>query len=354
MSKKIVAVDLFCGAGGLTHGLEQVGIDVKLGVDIDSACEYPYTHNNKAKFLLKSVSDVISTEISQNFSQNDEYKLLAGCAPCQTFSRYNPNACETDTRWNLVNEFYRLAKESDVNLITMENVPGLLKHEVFEEFIKNITALGFNVYYEIINSSDYGLPQNRKRLVLLGSKLGPIRLLSCEEYAAKRKDVWEAIGALPPICDGEIHSEDPLHQAAKLSDKNKKRILSSRPGGTWKEWDVSLVADCHAKHTGKTYSGVYARMEWNKPSPTMTTQFYGFGNGRFGHPEQNRAISLREGAIFQGFPLHYQFIKPNTQIKKSTIGRMIGNAVPVDLGKVIGKSIQRHIEDIANGKSEEK
>ena len=122
-----------------------------------------------------------------------------------------------------------------------------------------------------------------------------------------------------------------------------QRIKASRPGGSWRDWDEDLVADCHKKGSGKTYPSVYGRMSWDELAPTMTTQFYGFGNGRFGHPEQNRALSLREGAILQSFPRSYKFARKGEQIFRKTVGRLIGNAVPVKLGEAIGKSILRHI-----------
>jgi DNA (cytosine-5)-methyltransferase 1 len=123
-----------------------------------------------------------------------------------------------------------------------------------------------------------------------------------------------------------------------------QRIRASKPGGTWRDWESSLVAKCHRKKKGKTYPSVYGRMEWDAPSPTITTQFFGFGNGRFGHPKQNRAISLREGAILQSFPENYRFAQADGEYPMKTIGRLIGNAVPVRLGQAIGKSILQHIE----------
>lgn len=344
MDFKINAVDLFCGAGGLAHGLQKSGIDVKLGIDIEPACKYPFEANNKAKFLLKSVVDIKKEELEEYYEQDENYTLLAGCAPCQTFSKYNSKACSSDNRWWLLLQFSRLVTETSPDLVTMENVPGLEKQEVFTQFVKALEANGYDVFHEVINSADYGLPQNRRRLVLLASKLGNISLLTPKELRVRRRTVKHAISKLPPIKAGEVYEHDPLHQAALLSDLNLERIQKSAPGGTWEDWPESLRADCHRRDTGKTFRGVYGRMEWNQPSPTMTTQFTGFGNGRFGHPEQDRAISLREGAIFQGFPKNYKFVPKNTPIQKSKIARMIGNAVPVKLGEVIGKSIIKHIK----------
>jgi len=340
---RIVAIDLFCGAGGLTHGLEKSGIDVKLGIDIDPACEYPYSANNKAGFLLKSVNDVKGSELQAVYGENT-IKLLAGCAPCQTFSSYNKKANSSDERWWLLMEFSRLLVESEPEIVTMENVPGLIKQDVFKKFLNQLEKNNYYIDYNVVNCADYGLPQYRKRLVLLASKIGEIKLLNSLEVNNQLMNVRDAINMLIPIQAGEINNEDPLHQSAKLTDINYQRILNSKPGGTWRDWPDDLVAACHKQKKGTTYSSVYGRMSWDKPSPTITTQFYGYGNGRYGHPEQNRAITLREGALLQGFPENYKFISPGYQINRKVVGRLIGNAVPVILGEVIGKSIIHHVK----------
>jgi len=341
--RKIYAVDLFCGAGGLTHGLERAGINVRLGVDIDPACEYPFTVNNAAKFLLKSVEDLKAEDLARVFRKNG-IRLLAGCAPCQTFSTYNQKATPDDERWWLLLQFARLVKEISPELVTMENVLRLQDQGVFEEFLGALHDAKYHVHIKTVNCEEYGIPQHRQRLVLLASKLGPIRLLSPEEFGAERTTVRESIADLPPLRAGEVHETDPLHQASILSDLNMKRIKASKPGGTWRDWQNTLVADCHKKKTGKTYPSVYGRMCWDEPAPTITTQFFGFGNGRFGHPEQNRAISLREGAILQSFPRDYEFVPPGRPIYKKVVGRLIGNAVPPKLGEAIGRSIIIHVE----------
>ncbi|MFC3767682.1 DNA cytosine methyltransferase [Paenibacillus sp. GCM10012303] len=345
LSKRTVyAVDLFCGAGGLTHGLVNSGINVKLGVDIDPACSYPYTSNNKAKFELKSVEELQASDIKANFRKNG-INLLAGCAPCQTFSTYNRKADQDDERWWLLLQFSRLVRETEPELVTMENVPELIKQEVFGNFVKELQDIGYFVSYQIVNCADYGLPQQRRRLVLLASRLGDIQLLQPDDFEITPKTVREAIGDLPPINAGEIYDKDPLHQSSSLSDKNLERIQASRPGGTWRDWGEHLVAECHKKGSGKSYPSVYGRMVWDEPAPTMTTQFFGFGNGRFGHPEQDRAISLREGAVLQSFPKEYKFVSPGEPIAIKTVGRLIGNAVPVKLGEIIGFSIRAHLKE---------
>jgi DNA (cytosine-5)-methyltransferase 1 len=178
---------------------------------------------------------------------------------------------------------------------------------------------------------------------LLASRLGEIGLIP-ETNAEHYSTVEEHIRNLPRVESGAVCALDPLHRTAKLNDLNLRRIRNSRPGGTWRDWPYSLRTKCHQKDTGATYTSVYARMEWDKIAPTMTTQFYCYGTGRFGHPEQDRALTLREGALLQTFPMNYQFIDPQKTFAIKDIARHIGNAVPVRLGEIIGESILRHAE----------
>ncbi len=343
--KQLSAVDLFCGVGGLTCGLVKAGVPVKAGVDIDPHCEYPYTANNDATYIQQSVTDITADELNKCFGKS-KYRLLAGCAPCQPFSTYSQGSdTSKDAKWRLLYEFTRLIEESSPELVTMENVPQLLRHSVFDDFISRLEELGYQVDYQVVNCADYGVPQSRNRLVLLASKLGPIKLIKATHPPKKHRTVKQAIESLPRIQAGKADLKDPLHTASSLSEINMKRMKQSKPGGTWRDWDEDLIAACHKKDSGKTYPGVYGRMEWDKPAPTMTTQYFGFGNGRFGHPKQNRAISLREGAIFQSFPKNYKFVQKGDPVYMSVIGRLVGNAVPVKLGQAIGKSIIQHINE---------
>ncbi|MGD7069396.1 DNA cytosine methyltransferase [Acetobacter sp. AAB5] len=342
----IDAVDMFCGAGGLTHGLELAGVDVRLGVDIDPACAYPYEHNNKSVFLLKSIENLEKKDVIP-YINNSNFLLLAGCAPCQPFSTYRQkNNILIDKRWYLIEHFSRLIDTIKPHFVTMENVPRLAKQDVFKEFVSNLESKNFFVSFSIVNCADYGIPQKRNRLVLLASKLGPISLMKPTTPMPFSLTVRDAIKNCPLLHAGEVHSHDPLHQAPSLSKVNMLRIQASKPGGSWRSWDKALVTDCHKKTTGQTYPSVYGRMVWDAPSPTITTQYYGFGNGRFGHPEQDRAISLREGAILQSFPPKYSFVPPNSKVSKKTVGRLIGNAVPVNLGKIIGETFIEHLREI--------
>jgi len=345
--KTIRAVDLFCGAGGLTYGLQKAGVNVIAGVDIDPQCKYPYSANNKAKFILRSVKDLKASEVKRFYAE-DSISVLAGCAPCQPFSTYSQGPkSRGDDQWRLLSEFQRLIDDTEPDIVTMENVPKLAKHEIFDQFVACLKENGYSVFKQVVDCRLYGLPQMRKRLVLIASKLGDIKLIEPTRKPTEFATVRDVIANLTPLKAGEYDPRDRLHVASELSETNLKRIKQSEPGGTWHDWEASLVAKCHKKKSGNTYASVYGRMTWDDPAPTMTTQFFGFGNGRFGHPKQNRAISLREGAMFQGFPKKYKFVEPRKPVHMKSIGRLIGNAVPVRLGEVIGRSIVKHVKEFS-------
>lgn len=341
-NKRIKVIDLFCGAGGLTHGLVKSGLDVVAGIDNDPQCEYPYSANNPSKFILKDIKDVSGAELIKLY-KNADIKVLVGCAPCQPFSRLNQYKNSKKTMEQPLMKFAKLIDQVLPEIVSMENVRGLEKKDIFDYFIKLLKSNGYHVSYKIINASHYGVPQNRRRLVLLASRLGSIKHISPTED--KVLTVRKAIGSLPRIKDGQKHKLDHLHRSRKLSSLNKARILATpNDGGDSRSWPKHLVLACHARKSGKTFKiNVYGRMKWDLPSPTLTTQCVGFGNGRFGHPEQNRAISLREASLLQSFPKNYKFIK-DSEYSTSDIARIIGNAVPVKLGEAIGLSIKEHLK----------
>lgn len=344
----IKAIDLFCGAGGLTHGLQRSGINVVAGYDIESQCRYAYESNNNAVFIQKSVSDLTKDELHHYFKGAD-IRVLAGCAPCQPFSSYNKKSTEEsqkDERWGLLTSFGNHIGNILPEVVTMENVPGLEKQDIFSDFIKKLESLKYNVAYKVVFCPDYGMPQSRTRLVLLASRLGPIQIIEPTHTINDYVTVRQAISHLPPVKAGQVHPDDRLHRASSLSELNLKRIRASKPGGTWQDWPEELVANCHKKKSGSTYSSVYGRMSWDKVGVTMTTQCIGFGNGRFGHPEQDRAITLREAAILQTFPDDYQFWPSEVKMDIRPVAKMIGNAVPVRLGEVVGESILKHLRNI--------
>ena len=345
--RKIDAIDVFCGVGGLTHGLERAGVNVLAGIDVDPACHHAFQRNNAAKFVNADIRAIEAADISAQFLCGN-ISLLAGCAPCQPFSTYSRSArggAEGGTgpdagavEWGLLNSFGELIESCQPDLVTMENVPPLIGQPVFQRFLGQLR--GYHVCYSVIDSQTVGVPQTRKRLVLMASRFGAIEWPQRQMLSST---VREAIQGLPTLTAGNVDPEDLLHAAPRLSDLNLKRIQASKPGGTWRDWPQGLRAKCHVRETGATYPSVYGRMEWDAPSPTITTQCFGYGNGRFGHPEQDRAISLREAAMLQGFPGNYSFLAPGERAIFSTHGRLIGNAVPVPLGEYIGHALIEHV-----------
>jgi DNA (cytosine-5)-methyltransferase 1 len=249
----------------------------------------------------------------------------------------------------MLKQFERLVKETRPTLVTMENVPQVQKHAVFRSFVRMLEAADYWVRTGIVSCVDYGIPQARTRLVLLASKLGPVALRPRDGRRDRARTVRQTIGRMERLKAGQTSEIDPLHRASALSVLNSKRIREASPGGSWRDWDAKLVATCHRNETGRSFPGVYGRMEWDKPSPTITTQFYGFGSGRFGHPQQHRALSLREGSLLQTFPPNYEFVRGEAQVHFATVGRLIGNAVPVRLGEVIGESLLEHVDELGQG-----
>jgi DNA (cytosine-5)-methyltransferase 1 len=340
---KIFGVDLFCGAGGLTHGLSQSGINVVAGIDFDEACRFPYEKNNDAAFIHKDIAKVSAAQVKSLLDKGG-FTLLAGCAPCQPFSNYSQSARKMRQYpdWGLVLSFGKLIERVRPDLVTMENVPELSKHPVFAKFLA--TLHGYHVDWKIVECEEIGIPQTRSRLVLVASRKGSITIDL--PRTRKKATVREAIGRLPRVNAGEQHNGDPLHISSSLSRVNLRRIRASKPGGTWRDWASSLRAECHKRKSGRTYCGVYGRMEWDKPAPTITTQCFGFGNGRFGHPDQDRAITLREAALIQSFPRRYAFSSKDDRVNMKSLGRLIGNAVPVRLGKLIGAVLVDHVSKL--------
>lgn len=343
--QNLACVDLFCGAGGLTHGLLEANVPVVAGVDLDDTCRFPYETNNAgAVFHKRDVAELKASEIETWFG-SAQIRVLAGCAPCQPFSTYSQRYDTIGTeRWRLLDHFGRLVEQVEPDIVTMENVPSVTRHTVFTDFVATLERRGYDVWYQILDCADYGLPQHRRRTVLLASLHGPIELRA--PTGSERRTVGEALNGLPELRHGDTDANDPLHVSAGLSPLNLERIEASKPGGSWRDWPKHLVADCHRKDTGKKYPSVYGRMAEDEPAPTLTTQFYGFGSGRFGHPSQARGLSLREGAILQGFPRGYAFTPQGVPIHFKALGRLIGNAVPVDLGRAIGESIVEHLQNL--------
>lgn len=332
VASEIHAVDLFCGIGGLTHGLARSGIAVRAGFDNDESCRYAYEANNpEAQFVAADIGGIRREHI-EPYLAGATVSVLVGCAPCQPFSAHN-RKLRKEADCSLVYEFARLIQETRPDFVSMENVPGLARHEAFADFLQTLEHMGYHHDATVVRCSDYGVPQKRQRLVLLASRHGPIRV---PQRSAGSGTVREFIHDLPSIEDGEAHPDDPAHITMALTDLNRKRIRQSRPGGTWRDWDDALLSACHRD---SYYPAPYGRMRWDDVAPTITTQFCYYSTGRFGHPEQDRAISVREGALLQTFPIDYKLSEDGQPVVLRDAARQIGNAVPVKLAEAIGKSI---------------
>ena len=337
-------VDLFCGIGGLSHGFRQAGFQVVAGVDADETCRYAYETNNDAKFVGRPLEDVTGAEIRSIFPKGSR-RILIGCAPCTPFSAYASGSKNQSDKWSLVDLFLERIREVEPEIVSMENVTRLISFDcgrVFHRFVEGLEGSGYLVTKKSVDAVAYGVPQHRRRLVVLASRLGQIGLPAPNQSEART--VRHAIGDLPPIRAGETDSTDRIHRAPNLSPLNLRRIRAAKPGKPWTDWeDPALVAKCHRRESGATYRNVYGRMEWDRPSPTLTTGCFSFGRGRFGHPKQDRAISLREAALLQSFPANYDFVAPTAPVTFAHLGRHIGNAVPVALAAAIGRAISSHV-----------
>lgn len=350
---KIKAIDLFCGAGGVTRGLLDAGIDVIAGFDIDSSLKKVYEENNirvngeKAKYFNKKVESITKKDIYNLVGSktarkiNKEKFLLAGCAPCQPFSLKNKNRYDkTDHRRTLITYFADLVKETKPDFVFMENVAGLPKLEPnnLKYFTDILDEDGFSWDTQIVNARNYGVPQNRKRFVLLASKEKKVQIPEGEYDGVVKsyKTVGDTIQNLPSLNPGEEYLGIANHKCANLSDLNKIRLKATpKNGGSRTSWKKNLWLNCHLDENGNPKQGhgdVYGRMTWEKPAPTLTTKFNSITTGRYAHPEQNRAISLREGALIQSFPEDYIFYG-NMQ----AVAKQIGNAVPPKMAEEFGK-----------------
>ena len=333
-------VDLFCGVGGLAYGFAKADLRVTAGIDTDESCKYAFEANTGARFVCKSIENVTAREL-RGLHRGRGRRIVIGCAPCQPFSSYNRNGA-ADPKWSLLGAFARLVRGTSPDVVSMENVPRLRSHAIFGKFVKCLKDKRYRVWYDVVRCSDYGVPQTRRRLVLLASRLGDIDMIDAT-HGGRPPTVRDAIGGLDPIRAGCASPDDHLHRSRGLSEANLERISQTPQGGGWKNWDRRLVLPCHRKKSGRSYDSVYGRMSWDRPSPTITTQAIALGSGRFGHPDQDRALSLREAALIQTFPRGYKFAARKADVRMTTVARHIGNAVPVALGKAIAMSIRRHL-----------
>jgi len=334
--KKIKAIDFFCGAGGLTHGLKLAGIDVFAGVDFESSCKDTYEKNNSAQFINKSIVDIKAKDIKELFKQNttsDNYTMIAGCAPCQPYSMMNTRKKDDDNRKTLLDEFRRVIKGVKPHFVIMENVSRLNEENpYFAKFIKMLESSGYKFEYEVLNAKDFSVAQSRKRLFLIATRLKKVNISFESLHPTKAIYLKDVIYNLEDINHDKSSETDYLHKSKELNEINLKRIKATpKNGGLRSAWNDELRLPCHKKK--ESFLDNYGRLSWDRLSSTITTKFNQYYSGRFGHPEQDRALSLREGALIQTFPKTYHFYGTDAQI-----ARQIGNAVPVNLSRAVGET----------------
>lgn len=346
---QIFALDVFCGAGGVTYGLRKAGIRVAVGVDKDEDCRLTFTQNNPAvKFWAQDVRKLSGRKLLSQVTavKPDDFLMLAACAPCQPFSSQNQNRDGADDR-AVLRHVERLVREMRPDFLFIENVRGLQKvrgHSAFRRLIGTLQALRYNTKYAVVDAARYGVPQHRLRLVLTASLYGNAPwsewIHGDEPGLSPFVTVKDAIARFPPLKAGETHTLIPNHIAAKLADQNVRRIEATpNDGGSRITWPRGLVLKCHKGHDG--HPDVYGRLRWDAPAPTLTTKCTSLSNGRYGHPEQDRAISVREAAALQSFDDNYMFYGCLKHIT-----RQVGNAVPPRLAQQFGAEFVAHAESI--------
>lgn len=344
------AVDFFCGGGGMSFGFLNAGIDVLAGIDIDPECKETYEANIKgAKFIQANVFELGVKDIEEylNLERNDNDLILIGCSPCQFWSIINTDRKKSEKSKNLLIEFERFVKYFIPGYVVVENVPGVLrkkKESGLEDFINWLEENNYKVHFKIHNTNDYNVPQNRMRFTLIANRVTDIELKPLPEEG-KRPTVRDTIGehnGFPKLKPG---NRDPLNYntVAGLQPICLERMeYIKRDGGNrfgFANID-HLQLDCFKKRE-KSFRDTFGRLWWDRPSSTITTKFYAVSSGRFTHPEENRAISLGEGAALQSFPKDYKFYGKSID----SIARIIGNAVPPEYAKRIGLAIINNHEN---------
>jgi len=344
-NKKLKAIDFFCSGGGMSFGLQQAGIDVVAGIDFDPDCKKTYETNIRgAKYILTDIKKLKEKDLSKevDIKKDDDNFIMVGCSPCQYWTIIRTNKDKSQKSKNLLHEFHRFVKYYNPGYVVVENVPGILnkhKESGLDKFVKKLERQGYLVHFEVVNLNNYGVPETRRRFSLIANRINnqkifPVPDNSCPTVA----DFIGATNGFYNIPAGHKDTTDLMHTTAKLSKKNIERLkLTPKNGGTRQAWaDTDLQINAYKKKNANiSFRDTYGRMSWDKPAPTITTKFFSISNGRFAHPDENRAISIREGATLQTFPKTYKFIGGSV----ATIARMIGNAVPPLYAKQIGKII---------------
>lgn len=336
---KLIAIDLFSGCGGLTEGMHQADFKTEVAFEIDEIASKAYKLNHpETNIITKDIRQVSIKEVKEKLNGKTIH-LLAGCPPCQGFSairRLNRITPIEDERNNLIMEYVRLVKALRPYTIMMENVPGLVQYDLFKKAVKILTKeLDYNIDYKVLNVKDYGVPQSRRRLVLVGSRLGKITVA---EPTNDKQTVRSTIESLPL----PENSTDPVHKVFPLHKPHiQKRIeMTPKNGGSRKDLPKEFSLKCHeAENVG--FNDVYGRLRWDDCSTTITGGCLNPSKGRFLHPEQNRNISAREAALLQSFPIDYKF---PVDIPKTNLALMIGNALPPKFSYYQSKNINLHLQ----------
>lgn len=341
--------DFFCGCGGTSAGFRAAGLEIRVGIDLDPDAQRTFEENFPEAIFLRRDIHSLPVEVLNHFIVRaaDTVTLFCCCAPCQPFSRQNKNPENRAAEAGLLYEFANFVEFCLPDLIFLENVPGIQNVDAtigpFGNFVSFLKYLGYSVTFDVIESKNYGVPQQRKRLILVASRLGPISLPQHTHGPGTAhpsySTVWEWISHFPPIAAGELHPAVPNHRAAQLSELNLTRIRATPVGGGRLDWPEELMLDCHlGEYAGHT--DVYGRMHRNRPASGLTTRCISLSNGRFGHPEQDRAISVREAASIQTFKDDFVFFG-----SLNSMARQIGNAVPVTLAQTFGEMFLIHFAE---------
>ena len=337
------AIDLFSGCGGLSEGLKQAGFNVIAAVEIDKDAAKCYALNHPETYLIiKDIRDISVLKELKKELNGTQLHLLAGCPPCQGFSairRRNKKYSRHDERNKLIIDFLKYVKELKPLAIMLENVPGIINYYLFKKLVKELTKLGYHIDYNVVNVKNYKVPQRRKRLVLLGSKLGKITVpLGNGEIITVR----DAIGSLESI----NQTEDPTHKIVAHHTKRIQNIIKRIPqdGGSRKDLPNRYILNCHKKKN-VGFNDIYGRLKWDKESSTITGGCLNPSKGRFLHPEKNRCISAREASLLQTFPRNYKF---PTDISKTSLALLIGNALPPQFSEIQSKNIINHLKVYLN------
>ncbi|WP_274362915.1 DNA cytosine methyltransferase [Paenibacillus thermotolerans] len=338
-SETYTAIDLFAGCGGLSEGLRQAGFHVVAAVEINKFAAETYTENHKETLLFDEDIRTIDLQKIKKLLNGETLHLLAGCPPCQGFSsmrRLNRKEPVEDPRNDLILEYLRFVKEFMPLTLMMENVPSIISYPLFEEVAKELKILGYNIDFDVVNVSKYGVPQRRKRFVMVGSRVGEIKISPGNN---ERKTVREMIGGL----ESAFTTSDPVHRIFPKHVKRIEEMISNIPknGGSRRDLPEKYILDCHKKDN-VGFNDVYGRLRWNDVSSTITGGCLNPSKGRFLHPEENRCISAREASLLQTFPPDYIF---PAHIPKTSLALMIGNALPPMFSKVQSLNIHSHITE---------